>query len=223
MVDLREITPSCLSSLWYKTKKAKWVKCKDNEKLVSHAEKFQTAKLQNKTCTNCHMIQTEYGMGCNKGDFQNLGITRNNSLNTQNDTRDNSHKLQWVSNVWYMDIIEVQFLQFIQSFHSHQMHVHITWPMLYLWHQGPVPCTMSMAWFLSSPIFCDVCWLNEAGSPVSFKSSEHATFPAYATRLGRRLKPGIIGHNFLRANIDWRNEGENVAWAGRARLWKYGS
>ena len=39
------------------------------------------------------MIQTEYGMGCNKGDFQNLGITRN-SLNTQNDTGDNSHKLQ---------------------------------------------------------------------------------------------------------------------------------
>ena len=75
------------------------------------------------------MIQTEYGMGCNKGDFQNPGITRN-SLNTQNDTRDNSHKLQWVSNVWYMDIIEVQFLQFIQSFHSHQMHVRITWPML---------------------------------------------------------------------------------------------
>ena len=74
-------------------KKAKWVKCKDHEKLVSHAENFQTGKLQNKTCTNCHMIQTEYGMGCNKGDFQNPGITRN-SLNTQNDTGDNSHKLQ---------------------------------------------------------------------------------------------------------------------------------
>ena len=61
-----------LTPLTRQDKKAKWVKCKYAEKLVSDAKKFQTGKLQNKTRTCFHMIQTIWGTGCNKSGFQNL-------------------------------------------------------------------------------------------------------------------------------------------------------